>query len=429
MVILRSLAITCAALGLITAGEAMTVDEAVTLALANNERAAIARERLVQADGARREAWAEFLPQLVASGGYHRSHPTGNYNQGQVELGLRIVDPASFPQLRMALALYEANRLDAHELKRALAFDVADAFAGVLAADSLVEAAEKRLAVNDEALKQARLNVEAGLVARNELTRTEVEQAVATGSVVKTRATATRSRLSLGFLIGVTLDRPLARPLVPPGDPPAAATLMAEAQRLRQDLQALDRRQQAAIHGAREPLMDTLPRLDLRGSASDGNYLGGADDPRQVTSDTPFWSLGLVATWTLYDGGARYGRAERLAASAREAELTGRAERRRMAMDVAMALEDLATARSTQATAEVRLQAAQRNQSETHARFVNGLATAIEEADATASTYEASAELTRSRYALWQAWLAINRTVGRWPTGTEPPETTEGKAP
>lgn len=427
MPILRLLVLACTGLGFLAASEAMTVDEAITLALANNERAAIARERLIQADGARREAWADLLPNLTASGGYRRTHPTGNLDQGTLDLSLKIIDPASFPQLRMALALYEANLLDAAELKRALAFDVADAFAGVLAAEGLVEAADKRLAVNDEALKQARLNVEAGLVARNEQTRTEVERATAAGALVRTRSTATRGRLALGFLLGVALDRPLALPTVPVGDTPAAA-LMAEARRRRQDLMALEQRRIAALHGAREPMMAALPRLDLRGSAGDSTYLGGADDPRAIASDTPYWSLGLVATWTLYDGGARYGRAERLASTAREAELDGRAARRRMELDVDVALEDLSTARATQATAEVRLQAAQRNQSETHARFANGLATAIEEADATASTYEASAELTRSRYALWQAWLAINRTVGRWPSGGEPPAAATGNA-
>lgn len=405
--------------GLLAAGDALTVDEAITLALANNERASIARERLLQADGARREAWADLLPELTARAGYQRSHPAGNSNQGTVNLALKIVDPVSFPRLRAALALYEANRLDADELKRALAFEVADAFAGVLAAESLVEAADKRLAVNDEALKQARLNVEAGLVARNELTRTEVEQATAAGALVKTRSAASRIRLSLGFLIGVHLDRPLALPGMPAEETPAASALISEARQRRQDLIALDQRRQAALHSAREPLMATLPRVDLVGAASAGQYLGGADEARYAQDDVPSWSLGLVATWKLYDGGARYGQAERLAATAREVELDQHAAQRRVALDVALALEDLATARATQATAEIRVQAAQRNQAETHARFTNGLATAIEEADATASTFEAAAERTRARYAMWQAWLAINRTVGRWPTSTE----------
>ncbi len=422
MVPLRLIACCLVAIAATHAGEAMTVDEAVALALANNERAAIARERLVQADGARREAWAAFLPNLTASGGYSVSDPSGNANQGRIDLAMRILDPPSFPQLRMALALYEAQRLDADELRRILAFDVADAFAGVLAAESLAEAAEKRLAVNDEALKQARLNVEAGLVARNELTRTEVEQSTAAGALVRARIAARRNRLALGHVIGVALDRPLANPSVPADGTPDAATLVAEAQQRRQDIQALALRQKAAVLGAREPALSVLPRIDLRGSAGDGTYLGHADDPRYAASDTPFWSIGITATWTLYDGGARYGRAKRLASMAREADLNERAARRQVDLDVNIALEEITAARAALATAQVRLQAAQRNQSETHARFINGLATAIEEADATASTYEASAELAGARYALWQAWLAINRTVGRWPSGTHAPQ-------
>ena len=177
-------------------------------------------------------------------------------------------------------------------------------------------------------------------------------------------------------------------------------------------------RSDAARIAARTPRMDTLPKIALQGTASDGNQLGGSDFAYNNSQTDPSWSLGLVATWTLYDGGARYGRMVRLDSQAREVDLTLSAARRKVDLDISTALEDLASAKATLATASVRAQAAARNQDETHARFITGLATAIEEADATASAFEALVEQTRARFAVWQAWLAIHRTVGKWPTTT-----------
>lgn len=405
---------------LAAADPVLTVDEAIELALIHNERAEMAREHLTQADGARREAWAQFLPHLTATGSYNRTRDLGNFDLGSVGLTMKLLDPTSFPQLREALALYEANRLDATELKRALAFDVAEAFAGVLAAEHLVEAAEKRLSVNDEALKQAQLNVAAGLVARSEVTRTEVEQATAAGGLVRIRATVTRTRLALGFLLGVPLTRTLVDPVLPQGEPPAVQDLVKEAAQTRLDLRSLGKRTEAAEQVARQPVMDTLPKLSLQGTASNGIYLGGADEAVRNPVDQPAWTMSLVASWSIYDGGARYGRKERYASLARESRLSSSLAYRRMEVDIVAALADLATAQASLSTAEIQVRAALQNQSEIHARFSNGLATAIEEADATARAFEASANLTSSRYALWQSYLAIHRSVGRWPTGAAP---------
>jgi outer membrane protein TolC len=403
----------------------LSVDDAIAGALERNERALIAKELLTQADGVRRQAWADLLPTLTATGSLNRNRAYGSYDQGSIGLDMKLLDPASFPRLRQALTLYRVNQIDSDELRRALAFEVADAFAVTLAAEQLALASGERLRVSDESLRQAKLNAEAGLIARTEVTRTEVDQATAAGDVVKNRSAATKARLALAFLIDAPLkNSALALPSVPDQQPGELATLAQQARRGRQDLHALELRATAALHAAREPRMEMLPSLSLRGSMGDGYYLSGArisDSAAESAVEGPTWNASLVATWTLYDGGARYGRIITADSQAREARLQYSAALRQLDTDLATALEDLATARATRATAEVRATAAQRNRDETHTRFTSGLATAIEEADASVSAYEADAELTRARYALWQAHLAIRRAIGQWPTETTVP--------
>jgi outer membrane protein TolC len=57
------------------------------------------------------------------------------------------------------------------------------------------------------------------------------------------------------------------------------------------------------------------------------------------------------------------------------------------------------------------------NAEEVRVRFQEGLATALEQADAAVSAFEAQAGLARQRFALYLSQLALLRTTGRWPLG------------
>ena len=75
---------------------------------------------------------------------------------------------------------------------------------------------------------------------------------------------------------------------------------------------------------------------------------------------------------------------------------------------------------------------AEQNAREVRVRYSEGLATALEQADATASAFEASAELARQRFALGVARLSLSQALGRWPaeSASEPSTTaTEPLAP
>lgn len=138
------------------AAEPLTLPVALERAQQVNENARIARERLVQADGAKREAYAELLPIVTLTASYTPWSSEDNpYFDGSLGVSLRLLDPSSIPRVRQANRLVEAERLDAGELRRALAFDTANGFFLVLAADALGEAARRRLEVADEALRRA----------------------------------------------------------------------------------------------------------------------------------------------------------------------------------------------------------------------------------------------------------------------------------
>ncbi len=405
----------------LVAAESLTIDQALLRAQQVNENAAIARERMIQADGARREAYAELLPIITLSGSYTPwSDHYGEYVNGGAAVSVRLLDPSSIPRLRQATRLVEAERLDAGEIRRNLAFNTANNFYLVLAASSLEQAATKRLEVADEALRQARIRAQAGLVDRSTVTRSELESATARTELIRSRNASLKSRYALFYLLGAQPDQLQADRAWPVLSPPPAASvtaplfgdLLTEALRLRGDLLAAQARAEAARFAAEEPVTDTLPKFYLRGAA---DYTD--DRARAFGEDTTDWRASVVATWELYDGGARYGRRERLSSVAREYSFIAEGSRRRLGLELSNALSDLATAVAAVEQAQVRRTVAQQNADEIGIRFQQGLSTALEQADSNVAAYEAEIELARSRFNQQQANLSLEQAVGRWPAG------------
>jgi outer membrane protein TolC len=427
MLSLSSLSVRClwliAGMAMISlvAAESLTIDQALLRAQQVNENAAIARERMIQADGARREAYAELLPIITLSGSYTPwSDHYGEYVNGGAAVSVRLLDPSSIPRLRQATRLVEAERLDAGEIRRNLAFNTANNFYLVLAASSLEQAATKRLEVADEALRQARVRAQAGLVDRSTVTRSELESATARTELIRSRNASLKSRYALFYLLGAQPDQLQADRAWPVLSPPPAASvtaplfgdLLTEALRLRGDLLAAQARAEAARFAAEEPVTDTLPKFYLRGAA---DYTD--DRARAFGADTTDWRASVVATWELYDGGARYGRRERLSSVAREYSFIAEGSRRRLGLELSNALSDLATAVAAVEQAQVRRTVAQQNADEIGIRFQQGLSTALEQADSNVAAYEAEIELARSRFNHQQANLSLEQAVGRWPAG------------
>lgn len=397
----------------------LTFSAAIAEADRISETPAIAAARLAQASGAMREAWALVLPTVSATALYTPdSQRAGAYTQASANFALTLIDPTNLPRLRAATKMKEAEELDAGELHRALAFQVADSYLLALAGERVASAAERRLTIAEQAESDARKRAAAGLVDRSTVTRSELESA--TAKLEKTRANqaALKSRFVLANLLGTPAEQLRARasalrladPALPEAPLGSFTSLLHQAGEQRGDLRALAARAESDLRLASEPLAASLPRFGFEAQASRQQVT--VPVPKQIDD----WRLSVVATWTLYDGGARYGRRERLLAVADESRLHAESARRMVGLELADALSELDAARAAIAQAEVRLRVARQNADEVGARFAQGLSTVLEQADAAVSAYEAEVELARSRFALQQAQLAFGRILGRWPT-------------
>ncbi len=412
----------------IPAGPPLTLEQAIELALVGNEVSGVAAARLERAVALRRQAIAQFLPALtITANATRRAREVTRLIDGD-EVTVQAIDAYSsqavaetplfdlraLPLIRAATVGLEAQTIESQELRRALAFDVADGFYAALSLERLLEAARQRVAVGRQTVDESRLRLEAGLANRNDLTRTELE--LATAELVATRAanTVTTARLSLFYLINAPADRLVGELEVPERPAPLGSdreVLVAQALAGRQELEALDQRWQQARQLALAPRLGWVPRLDLRGLYRWTNEAG-------LNGNSEDWNIGANFTWELFDGGDRIALAAQRDAEAREVELDLVQRRRQVALEVDRASADLATAEAALAQARTQLAFAVQNAEEVRERFQNGLATALEQTDAQVSAFEAEVEVARQGFARDVADLALRRALGGWPAGS-----------
>lgn len=400
---------------------ALTLEEAVALALARNERARIADEGVRAADARVAKARSFLLPDLTLEGDYtRRSHETERTVDGEtstlqtrdgvvgtVTVEQTLFDAQAIPLLAAARSSRDEARWDAVDEKRRLAYETAGSFLTVLNAEQVARAASERLDLAKRNLEEIRVRYDAQLVGTNDVTRAELEAASAERELVTSRGTARSARLALGHLLDVDVTDSLAVPtelLTQAAVPPDSMRLPATDLR-RPDVRAAQARAATARATAREPLMRYLPDVDFTGTAWSTNESGFNERPQD-------WTLGLGLTWPLYDGGEREADRGERAALARAAELDVTSLERRAAMEVATARVALESRQASLTRAEVAVDAARRNASETGELYRRGLVRALEVVDANVQLFEAEVERVGTQYSLAIDFLNLRAAAG-----------------
>ncbi|MFN2239910.1 MAG: TolC family protein [Thermoanaerobaculia bacterium] len=410
--------------------DALTLEQAVALAQTRNERALQAEASVDAAEARLDRARTFFFPSLTINGNYtRRAYETVreiggedvviqsfNAFSGNATLNQSIFDARAFPLLRQARHSAEAIRLSASDTTRRLGFEAADAFIITLGVEQVASAAVRRREFATTSLVDARARFEAGLVSSNDVTRAELELATAQREVAQSAGSVAAAYLALGNLLNAEIEGPLA----PPTELLEAAAraerdigqAIAYARENRPDLLALRRNAEAFRAFADEPRNRILPRFDLvaQWRATNEGGLSGRDEDG---------SASVLMGWNVFDGGERTAeRAERLA-NFRSAELQSSAVERGIETEIRTALVDLESQRASYDAASTATIAARRNLEETTELYRQGLAGALQVADATTQLFEAEVAEARARYEIARAWLVYRAAAGLEPLEQE----------
>jgi outer membrane protein TolC len=411
----------------------LTLDEAVKLALERNERAQAAQEDINAANARVAQARSFFLPQLTSASTYTRRAYEVRRVVGDTEvvisrfnalsetlaLSLTLFDARSMTGLAAVRAQRNADVAAAAEGRRQLAFEVSQAFLATLGTSQVQEASARRFAFARQNLDAAKARFSAGLASVNDVTRAELEYATAEVGVTQVKGQVETSTLQLGHLLDAQ-DAVRGKLVVPEFLIEAAAAEAADAQGLINE--ALARRldvgslrwiasSQHAL--AKVPMLGFIPSLSASGRYS-------------ITNEPSFnnrnwnWTAGATLSWNLFDGLARFGQQREQRALAKLADLDLQAATRRVDLEVREALVSLANQRAALKQATTAHEIAKKNAAETTELYRQGLASALQVADANVSLFEAEVAFVQERYGLGVAFLSLEAALGLDPFGKEP---------
>ncbi|HPW18314.1 MAG TPA: TolC family protein [Candidatus Aminicenantes bacterium] len=411
----------------------LTLDKAVALALERNERSLAAEQDVVAAAARVAQAKSFFLPSLTSTGTYSRRPFERTIMVGGNEvviqrlnglseafqLNLTLFDVRSLTGLAAVKAQRNAEADRAAESRRQLAFEVSQAFLATLGTSQVREASARRFAFAGQNLEAAKARFAAGLASVNDVTRAELEYAKAEVGLTRVEGEVETSALQLGYLLDAPDDArgPLAVPefLIEAASAEAAdaEALIEEALARRLDIGSLRWAAASQRALARVPLLGFVPSLSASGRYTITNEAG-------FSGKNWNWNAGATLTWSLFDGGARFGQSRERRALAKLADLDLQAAMRRVDVQVRQALVSLDNQRASLKQATVAHEVAQKNAAETAELYRQGLASALEVADANVSLFEAEVGLVRERYGLGIAFLNLEAALGLDPFGKEP---------
>ncbi len=391
------------------------MERAVELALTRNERAAIADTTVEAAEARVSRARTAFLPRVDIGGTWRADYndPTERTLQSSALLTQPIFDARVFPLYRQQRFDRDAARLSAADTKRLLGYDAAIAFLGALGFEQVLLAAEHRRDFAQTNLSDVRARFEAGLVSSNDVTRAELELATAVRGVAQASGDVQSARIDLETLLNAEVG-----PLVPPvalldsateshaTESPAQSTAEIEAARQRRtDIAAQRARVEALRAFSDEPAARFLPSVFFNAQASNVN-----DGPISDRNNRGF--MGVTFAWPVFDAGVR--RAERAERKAivRGQELELEAALRDVDRQMRGAGVQLSTEQAALREAAAALRAARKNADETNALYREGLASALELADANQQLFESEVAEVTARYRMAVAYMAVREASG-----------------
>jgi outer membrane protein TolC len=386
----------------------LTLERAVSLALERNERAAIADTTVAAAEARVSRARSAFFPRVDITGNWRNDYAddTDRSLSTAALLTQPIFDARVFPLFRQARFARDAARFGAGESKRLLGFDAAAVFLTTLSYEQVLLASQRRRDFAQTNLDDVRARFEAGLVSSNDVTRAELELATAVRGVAQATGNVQASRVELENLLKADVEGPLAPPAALLESAAAPASMdVAAAQQRRGDIAAERASVEALRAFADEPRARFLPSVNFNAQTRNIN-----DGPITNRNNEAFFAF--TFNWPVLDAGFR--RADRLEREAlvRGAELGLEASLRDVDRDLQSAAVQLSTEQAALREAAAAVRAARKNADETSILYREGLASALELADATQRLFEAEVAEATATYRMALAYLSLREASG-----------------
>lgn len=419
------------------AGQPLSLEEAVGIALRDNPDARAAAERIGEAEARLGEATSAFYPRVDGRLGFARTdNPALAFsmilNQRRFNSNLNFNDPGATqnvrPELvgawpifrggqdylrRQAASLgVEAARLERLAVRNALTEAVIAAYYALVAAPQHQAAAQASARAVGTALEQTRVRHQAGTALRSDVLSLEARLAEARAAELRAGNGVALARTGLRTLLALPPEQELE--IGAPGDgggpplPGARDEALARAEAKRPELAAATRQVAMRERELGAERAAWLPKIDVV-----GGYANDSDN-FQLTHQNDSWLFGAAAEINVFDGfriREKVRAAEHQLAAAREVERRTRLEIAREAEDAFLSYGE---ARQRAAVSEAGLTAAEAALRLVEEQYAAGTASVTRYLEAEAARAAARSGAIAARYDERRAAAALQKAIGAW---------------
>lgn len=409
------------ALGLLPSaalGRSLSLGEALLLAEEHDDRLDITRADADASSARALQETARALPTVQVGAGITQ-------NPKEISTGGRVISPLTQPQGNAVARVtlfdgpsvpgafagwqeHAAGQLERTEARDALRADVADLYLALAEAQALEVAQLRAKETAEELLRmaEARVRFDQGVPLEVEEAKAEVLRA--TADVERTRGTVRQVAALLALRLGLPLDERLEAFCEGCLHPPAGLTGSADISLplpYRQDLQGLKLRSDAAGLRTVGSWLDFLPELAVVGNMR-------LQEPTLFNPEPLWWTAQVVVSWTLFEGGGRWGRTSERLALERRAKLQEGLATREAEVAVHQATSAIDAAAAADEAARARAEVAESALHQAQLRYREGLLSSFGVSEAARRKADADAQAVQGRFSVYRATLRLRRALG-----------------
>ncbi len=400
-------------------GQTLTLEEAMAMANAHNERLSISGEDYVQALIEKDRAIWNFLPQVAlqpnyfvmdavhfppAQAAFREFLPQHAFDlplnvRSNLFNGFRDVEAvekaASFTEQRKALLL---------DMQSMILVEVAQVYYQVLRQEKLAEVLTESAQVQENRVTDLENKLKAGTVRAVDVSQARAQAANTRSQLLAARADAQKGRFVLAFVTGAfEINSHLVDEFeVPPLPPVEQLAALGEGQR--QDLAAAAAGIGAAKYNVQQALGQYAPSVTLNLST----YLY-----RESFPSTSEWNTLLTVNIPLFSAGQIEANVRTAWSQLRQACLRERLIRRQILQDVRVAYENVLLAQNTLVELRTQVQAAEDAYRQAGEAFRAGVATSLEQLIAQDQLLNAQVQLNSQEFNYKAAYLSLLRVSGQ----------------
>ena len=383
--------------------DAVTLDWVLREVPEAHETWEITEMQIRQSQARRREVLGLLLPQVNMSANATRrggelddTEISGRALQPRYDWGVgatasvTVFDGPRYFDYWQADVMVDATEQSVTWQRRLLRLEAELAFFMLAAAQREVEIADAAIEWRQRYLEQAQALVDAGMAVAVDVSRARSQVLEAEQASLEAEAVRGNAADNLATLLGRSPDGSLQVDFDPASEGPEMREDAESITEERADFMSRRSMIVASEFGERGVWWGLLPRVDFSINSQYGAVTAFNADPFR-------WSTGLSATWNLYDGGARYARADALQAQIIEQELELERDLREANVQMVQALREWRSAGAAIIVAEEQVEVAEETFEMVSARFESGLATSLEVSDASQELLNAELRLNQVR--------------------------------